>query len=69
MDDQDRFARGIEVLEQVYGAGAGAMMKGAEGSPMVSDTVAHLFGDIWSRPGLSLRAQPARRPTGCRPGG
>ena len=59
MDDAlskaDRYARGLEVLERVYGPSGAAMMKGGDGSPFVFETVAHLFGDIWSRPGLSVR--------------
>ena len=53
--DAERYARGLEIVEQVYGPGSSALMKGGEGSPFVAETVAHLFGEIWSRPGLSIR--------------
>lgn len=51
----DSWQKGLAVLEQVYGPGSSAMMAGREGSPMVAETVGHLFGEIWSRPGLSIR--------------
>ncbi len=51
----ERYTRGLEIVEQVYGPGSSALMKGGEASPFVSETVAHLFGEIWSRPGLSIR--------------
>ena len=52
--DAERYARGLEIVEQVYGPGSSALMKGGEASPFVSETVAHIFGDIWSRPGLNV---------------
>jgi 4-carboxymuconolactone decarboxylase len=51
----DSWNRGLAIVEQVYGAGTSAMMQGLEGQPFVSETVRHLFGEIWSRPGLSMR--------------
>ena len=53
--DAERYARGLEVVEQVYGPGSAELMKGGEASPFISETVAHIFGEIWSRPGLSHR--------------
>ncbi|CAN5814900.1 carboxymuconolactone decarboxylase family protein [soil metagenome] len=45
---------GLETMDAVYGAGFSAAMP--EGSnPMLDDTIDHLFGEIWSRPGLSVR--------------
>jgi 4-carboxymuconolactone decarboxylase len=57
MSDQDaeaRYKRGLQWVEQVYGPGSSQMMAGAKGS-FVEETVAHMFGDIWSRPGLTIR--------------
>jgi 4-carboxymuconolactone decarboxylase len=51
----DRWIDGLGIVDQVYGAGASAMMKGMEGEPFVGEIVRHLFGEIWSRPGLSMR--------------
>ncbi|MEO5875339.1 MAG: carboxymuconolactone decarboxylase family protein [Streptosporangiaceae bacterium] len=54
MTEQDtpdpRRARGLEMMSRVYGFDIAE----AHGDFMVT-TVDHLFGDIWSRPGLSLR--------------
>lgn len=46
---------GLEIVNQVYGPGSSSMMEGMEEIPFVSETVRHLFGEIWSRPGLSMR--------------
>jgi 4-carboxymuconolactone decarboxylase len=51
----ENWEKGLGVLDQVYGAGASQMMQGLENVPYVNETVAHLFADIWSRPGLSMR--------------
>jgi len=54
-DEAKRLARGEEVLKKIYGAdGAGPIMSLA-GSPFVGETVKHLFGEVWDRPGLSIR--------------
>lgn len=54
-DDAARLARGEEVLKKVYGPdGAGPIMS-MTGSPFVGETVKNLFGEIWDRPGLSIR--------------
>jgi 4-carboxymuconolactone decarboxylase len=50
-----RWDDGIKVVDSVYGAGSAAMMAGLEGVPFVAETVEHVFGEIWSRPGLSMR--------------
>jgi 4-carboxymuconolactone decarboxylase len=52
---QERWNKGLEVVDQVYGAGSAGMMAGLENIPYVAETVEHLFADIWSRPGLSMR--------------
>jgi 4-carboxymuconolactone decarboxylase len=46
--------RGLEMMDEVYGAGFAASLP-AERTPMLAKTVEHLFGEIWSRPGLSVR--------------
>jgi 4-carboxymuconolactone decarboxylase len=50
-----RWRKGIEIVEKVYGPGSSAMMRGREAEPYVDEAVSHLFGEIWSRPGLSIR--------------
>ena len=52
---EERYQRGLEVVEKLYGPGSSALMTPAKGMPFVDEIVNHLFGDIWSRPGLSLR--------------
>ncbi|WP_328608553.1 carboxymuconolactone decarboxylase family protein [Amycolatopsis sp. NBC_00345] len=46
--------RGLEIMDAVYGPGFSQSMPAIE-SPMLADTVDHLFGEIWARPGLSIR--------------
>jgi 4-carboxymuconolactone decarboxylase len=54
-NDAERWNKGLEIVDQVYGPGSAAMMAGMEGVPFVAETVNHVFGEIWSRPGLSMR--------------
>src|SRR3546814_17021381 len=54
-DSNDRWAKGLDVVDQVYGPGSREMMKGSEDFPFVAETVNHVFGDIWAMPGLSIR--------------
>jgi 4-carboxymuconolactone decarboxylase len=49
MDEQRR--KGLDKMNEVYGW----EMPNIEGDPYFDLTVDHLFGDIWSRPGLSMR--------------
>ncbi|MEU6741751.1 carboxymuconolactone decarboxylase family protein [Streptosporangium sandarakinum] len=58
----DRQARGLEIMRRVHGgddAGDGSAAAGAgrgEGSgDFFGMTVEHLFGEVWSREGLSMR--------------
>ncbi len=51
----ERWQQGLASVDKVYGGGASAMMQGMEGEPFVSEIVRHLFGEVWSRPGLSMR--------------
>lgn len=50
----DRYQRGLEVMDEVYGPGFSAALDGQSGA-FLDETVSHLFGDIWNRPGLSTR--------------
>ena len=56
MGDYDkRMERGLEILKQL-GWPDDAMDKTKKAFPEFWDmTVGHLFGDVWARPGLSLR--------------
>ncbi|MGE2688354.1 carboxymuconolactone decarboxylase family protein [Mycolicibacterium pulveris] len=49
MDEQRR--KGLEKMNEVYGW----EMPNIEGDPYFDLTVDHLFGTIWTRPGLSMR--------------
>ncbi|OBF13414.1 carboxymuconolactone decarboxylase family protein [Mycobacterium sp. ACS4331] len=49
MDERRR--KGLEKMNEVYGW----EMPNIEGDPYFDLTVDHLFGDIWNRPGLSMR--------------
>ncbi|ORB63469.1 carboxymuconolactone decarboxylase family protein [Mycolicibacterium tusciae] len=49
MDEQRR--KGLEKMNEVYGW----EMPNIEGDPFFDLTVDHLFGSIWTRPGLSMR--------------
>ena len=51
----ERYQAGLDMVDKVYGAGYNAMMTPAKGMPFVDEIVTHVFGEIWSRPGLSLR--------------
>ena len=55
MTDTDRWQAGLDIVNKVYGAGSSAMMEGMQAEPFVAETVNHLFGEIWARPGLSMR--------------
>jgi len=53
--DRDRWMqRGYEMFDRIYGEGSSEIMAGAKGA-FIDETVGHLFGEIWSRPHLSLR--------------
>jgi 4-carboxymuconolactone decarboxylase len=42
------------MMDEVYGAGFTDTLPG-EYTPVLEKTVEHLFGEIWNRPGLSVR--------------
>jgi 3-hydroxyisobutyrate dehydrogenase-like beta-hydroxyacid dehydrogenase/alkylhydroperoxidase/carboxymuconolactone decarboxylase family protein YurZ len=46
--------RGIATMNRVYGAIVGEMIADAS-TPAVKDMIEHLFGDIWSRAGITTR--------------
>ncbi|UIX29136.1 NAD(P)-binding domain-containing protein [Streptomyces sp. GQFP] len=50
----DPRTRGLELMDQVYGPGFSDNVPETD-EPYLTETVEHLFGDIWSRPGLSVR--------------
>ncbi|MFF1736324.1 NAD(P)-binding domain-containing protein [Streptomyces sp. NPDC058247] len=52
--DDDPLQRGLAMMDKVYGPGFSTTMPD-ELDPYTNETVQHLFGDIWSRPGLSVR--------------
>jgi 4-carboxymuconolactone decarboxylase len=45
---------GLKTMDAVYGPGFSETMPEAS-NPMLQDTIDHLFGEVWSRPGLSIR--------------
>lgn len=50
----DTTERGMAMMDQVYGPGFSEGLP-TERTPMIEKTVDHLFGEIWSRPELSVR--------------
>ena len=50
----DAFARGLEMMDRVYGEGFSDTVPRTS-DPLGNEVVAHVFGDVWSRPGLSIR--------------
>lgn len=53
-DDVDPLQRGLAMMDAVYGPGFSATVP-EQLDPYTNETVQHLFGDIWSRPDLSVR--------------
>ncbi|MBH0777859.1 carboxymuconolactone decarboxylase family protein [Nocardia sp. NEAU-351] len=52
----DQRERGLAMMDRVYGPGYHELVPPEEHSfPSAEETVRHLFGDIWSRPGLGMR--------------
>ncbi|MBV7706915.1 carboxymuconolactone decarboxylase family protein [Nocardia nova] len=46
--------RGLAVMDAVYGEGFSQNMPG-DSTPFTDTTTEHLFGEVWARPGLSIR--------------
>jgi len=61
MTDEDRFERGARAYLQLRGEAARATIEKAQedsfGAARARWTVESCFGDIWTRPGLDLRAR------------
>jgi 4-carboxymuconolactone decarboxylase len=55
--DEERRQAGLAMVRELYGDDRGLVpdTAPAESAPYVEATVDHLFADIWSRPGLSVR--------------
>ncbi|MFC8224938.1 NAD(P)-binding domain-containing protein [Streptomyces sp. NPDC057287] len=55
-DADGLYRHGLELMDQVYGPGfSDSMPKAPTGEPFTDTTVSHLFGEVWSRPALSVR--------------
>jgi len=52
----EKLIRGLEVVDQVYADPSLTAQMAAGGDQLwTSETIRHLFADIWGRPGLSIR--------------
>ncbi|MFA5494627.1 MAG: carboxymuconolactone decarboxylase family protein [Porticoccaceae bacterium] len=55
-DNDEKLARGLDLVNEVYADPAlTTQMAGLADQPYTSETIRHLFADIWGRPGLSIR--------------
>lgn len=54
-NQEDLLEKGLAMMDTVYGPGFSEQIRPATPMPFAGETVKHLFGEIWSRPGLSLR--------------
>jgi alkylhydroperoxidase/carboxymuconolactone decarboxylase family protein YurZ len=52
---EESFAAGCKMMREVYGKDQPSPQMKLGLSPWTDETVGHLFADIWSRPGLSVR--------------
>lgn len=48
-------AKGLAMMDEVYGPGVSDMTAMVADYPYPGETVRHLFGEIWNRPHLSIR--------------
>lgn len=55
MHDDVAMARGFEMLGAVFGPSVKARVEAMKPNPQTAETVAHLLGEMWSRPQLSVR--------------
>lgn len=53
--ERDAWVEGSSMMDAVYGDGFSKRLPQEDQKPFLLDTVEHLFADIWSRPGLSVR--------------
>lgn len=51
----DKWAKGIEVFNAVYGKGSSEMVEDVPRNLLIEETVEHLFGDVWASSALSMR--------------
>jgi 4-carboxymuconolactone decarboxylase len=51
-DSDDRRERGLDILKTLFG---GEPTPSVTSADMMQLSTSHLFGEVWSRPGLSLR--------------
>lgn len=51
----ERLEKGREALTKIYGEQAAEYVASNVGTPYTDETVGRLFGEVWERPGLSLR--------------
>jgi 4-carboxymuconolactone decarboxylase len=58
-DSDERRTKGLEYVTRVYGDDLGFPERlenlTPEQAPYTTETIDHLFADVWSRPGLSIR--------------
>jgi alkylhydroperoxidase/carboxymuconolactone decarboxylase family protein YurZ len=47
--------RGLDMMDKVYGPGIADLVLPAKDRPYIDETIRHQFGEIWSRPHLSIR--------------
>jgi 3-hydroxyisobutyrate dehydrogenase-like beta-hydroxyacid dehydrogenase/alkylhydroperoxidase/carboxymuconolactone decarboxylase family protein YurZ len=52
---EDATSSGLKTMAAVYGPQLADAIPQDDLSPTLADTVDHLFGEVWSRPGLSIR--------------
>ena len=52
---EEAFAAGCKMMAEVYGKDFSSPLAKLGQSPYMDETAGHLFADIWSRPGLSVR--------------
>lgn len=55
MSKDERWLKGLEVMEQVYGPGSSKGTRDYDKMPFLGEVVRHLFGEIWTQPALSMR--------------
>lgn len=51
----ERFAKGYDALKKIYGKPTADYVISAESTPYTDETIGRLFGEVWDRPGLSMR--------------